>query len=147
MAKKVNPLISLAKIMRSEIDKFAVKYDNAEDKDALIHSLGDLHNLTDIQKSNGMYASITNAVGITDDIYNDCLLHMFHNHSNQGGVNRCGDDDRLRALSDFVVQAYVDVSSSNISSCLLKVSFTLELILCLIMLFEISTETQQEMRL
>ena len=110
MAKKVNPLIALAKIMRSEIDKFAKKYDECDDKPALVRSLGDLHNLSDAQKKAGMYAAITNAVGITDDIYNDCQLHIFHHHSNQGGVNRCGDSDRLRALSDFLVQAYVDVS-------------------------------------
>ena len=111
MAKKVNPLIALAKIMRSEIDKFAMKYDQSEDKPALVRSLGDLHNLSAAQKEQGMYAAITNAVGITDDVYNECQLHMFHHHSNQGGVNRCGDSDRLRALSDYIVQAYVDVSS------------------------------------
>ena len=110
MSQKSNPLTALAKIMHPEIDKFANKYDQAEDKDALIHSLGDLHNLSEAQKSTGIYALVTKAVGITDNVYNDSMLHMFHHHSNQNGVNRCGDSDHLRALSDFVVQGYVDVS-------------------------------------
>ena len=103
MSQKSNPLTALAKIMHPEIDKFANKYDQAEDKDALIHSLGDLHNLSEAQKSTGIYALVTKAVGITDNVYNNCMLHMFHHHSNQNGVNRCGDSDHLRALSAFLL--------------------------------------------
>ena len=106
--KPLNPLVQLAKLILSEIDKFAHKYDMATDKKAFVKTIGDLHNLPPENKS--LYAKVTLELGITDDIYNDCVLHEFNKHSQQDGVNHTGDSDRLYAMCDFIVQAYVDVS-------------------------------------
>ena len=107
--KPVNPLIKLANIMPEALDKFAAKYDDAIDKKAFVREIGDLHNLSENQK--GMYAQITLAVGITDDVYNDTFIHLFKNHSQQGGINRQGDSSQIYTMADYLVQAYVDVSS------------------------------------
>ena len=106
--KPVNPLIKLANVMSEEVDKFAARYDDAIDKKEFVRNIGDLQTLTENQK--GMYANITNAVGITDDIYNDTFIHLFRNHSHQGGINRQGDSSRIYAMADYLVQTYVDVS-------------------------------------
>ena len=108
--QKPNPLIKLAQLMCGELDKFALKFDESSDKKALVRSLGKLHNLPPAMKH--MYAEITNAIGITDDVYNDAQIYMLTYHSNQRGVDRSGDGDCLRALVDFIVQAYVDVSGT-----------------------------------
>ena len=105
--QKPNPLIKLAQLMCSELDKFALKFDESSDKKALVCSFGRLHNLPPSMKH--MYAEITNAIGITDDMYNDAQISMLTYHSNVRGVDRSGDGDRLRALVDFIVQAYVNV--------------------------------------
>ena len=107
--RPLNPLIKLAKVMPSEIDRFALRYDMAEDKKEFVKTIGDLHNLPPENKS--LYAKVTLALNITDDVYNDCMLYMLNTHSNQNGVNHTGDSDRLYAMTDFIVQAYVDVSS------------------------------------
>ena len=113
----INPLVKLAKLMPSEIDKFARRYDMAENKKEFCKTIGDLHSLPPEKKY--LYAKITLAVGITGDVYNDCMIHMFNNHSRQDGINHTGDSDRLYAMSDFIVQAYIDVSS-NLSFIVLK---------------------------
>ena len=79
--QKQNPLITLAQLMCGEIDKFAIKYDESSDKRAFVRSLGKLHNLPAAMKH--MYAEITNAVGITDDVYSDAQIYMLTYHSNQ----------------------------------------------------------------
>ena len=107
--KPVNVLIKLAKVMEEEIDIFAAKYDDAIDKKQFVREIGDLQTLTGNQK--GMYAQITNAVGITDEVYNEAYIHMFRNHSNQGGVNKTGDGSRIYTMCDYIVQTYVDVSN------------------------------------
>ena len=106
--KPLNPLIKLAKIMGAEIDRFPLRYDMADDKKEIVRSIGDLHNLPPENK--GLYAKVTLALNITDDVYNDCMLYMLNHHSNQNGINHTSDSDRLYAMSDFIVQAYVDVS-------------------------------------
>ena len=94
--------------MSEDVDTFACKYDDAIDKKAFVRGIGDLQTLSENQK--GMYANITNAVGITDDVYNDCYIHIFREHSHQGGINHNGDTPRIYAICDFLVQNYVDVS-------------------------------------
>ena len=106
--RPVNPLIKLANAMSDDIDKFAAGYDDAIDKKLFIRNIGDLYRMSENQK--GMYANITTAVGITDDVYNDTFIYLFKNHSQQGGINRQGDSARIYAMADFIVQAYVDVS-------------------------------------
>ena len=79
--QKLNPLIKLAQLMCGELDKFALKFDESSDKKALVRSLGKLHNLPPAMKH--MYAEITNAIRITDDMYNDAQIYMLTYHSNQ----------------------------------------------------------------
>ena len=107
-----NPLIQLAKLMSGEIDKFALRYDESSDKKAFVKALGKLHNLPPAMRH--LYAEVTNAVGITDDVYSDAQIYMLTYHSNQHGIDKSGDGDRLRALVDFIIQAYVDVSTCNV---------------------------------
>ena len=128
----INPLVKLAKLMPSEIDKFARKYDLADDKKAFCKAIGDLHNLPPEKKH--LYAKVTLAVGITDDVYNDCMIHMFNNHSKQDGVNHTGDSGRLYAMCDYIVQAYIDVSRSLVTFHTLVLTGTM-LWLCKIRLY------------
>ena len=98
--------------MSGEIDKFTLRYDESSDKKAFVKALGKLHNLPPAMRH--LYAEVTNAVGIMDDVYSDAQMYMLTYHSIQHGIDKSGDGDCLRALVDFIVQAYVDVSTCNV---------------------------------
>ena len=106
--KKLNPLVKLAKINPQEVDKFAEKYDQNADKEHTIQQLGDLMKL---RKTNlALYANITNALGINQQVEEDAELHITLHHSNQNGKDHSTDHDRTHALVLFLIQTYVDVS-------------------------------------
>ena len=94
--------------MPAEINCFVLCYDMADDKKEFVKSIGNLNYLPPEKKS--LYAQVTMAINITDDVYNNCMLYMLNNHSNQNGINHAFNSDRLYAMSYFIVQAYVDVS-------------------------------------
>ena len=106
--RKQNPLIKLAKIIPKELDKFAEQYDRTTDKEKLIGDLGDLMKL---RRTNlGLYANITNTLGLNQQCEDETEVHIRLHHSNQQGVDQSTDDQRIHALVLFLIQYYVDVS-------------------------------------
>ena len=82
--------------MPAEINHFALHYEMAKNKKEFVKSIVDLHNLPPEKKS--LYAQVTMAINITDDVYNNCMLYMLNNHSNQNGINHAFNSDRLYAV-------------------------------------------------
>ena len=74
--------------------------------------LADLGDLMKLRKSNlGLYANITNALSLNQQVEEDTEVHIRLHHANQGGVDRSTDDNRTHALVLFLIQTYVDVSN------------------------------------
>ena len=96
--------------MSSELDQFACKYDNAEDKEEFHRSIGDVVVLS--RDNRDLYIKLTTALGITDGVENELDLYLIYHHSNQNGKNRMGDRDRVYAMMEYLIQTYVDVSFS-----------------------------------
>ena len=69
---RINPLVNVAKEMLGEAVKFGKRYQSAENPDAVIQSLGNLHSLSGSDAD--MYTPITLAIGVTDEVYQGCVM-------------------------------------------------------------------------
>ena len=113
--RKPNPLLKLARIIPKEIDLFAAKYDKSNDKEQVLAELGDLMKL---RRTNlALYASITNALGLNQQVEEEVEVHIRLHHARQDGNDYTTDDDRTHALVLFLIQYYVDVSKMMVFIC------------------------------
>ena len=109
--RKANPLLKLAHIIPKDIDAFAETYDRAVDKGKLLADLGDLMKL---RRTNlALYVNITNTLGLDQQVEEETEVHIRLHHANQGGANHTTNDDRTHVLVLFLIQTYVDVSTSG----------------------------------
>ena len=93
-----------------EASGFAKAYDEAQDKAEFRLAIGDtvvLHN-----ENIALYAGLTKAMGITESVESDTNLYLMYHHSNQGGINRKGDRDCVNAMTDYLIQTYINVSTN-----------------------------------
>ena len=106
--RKPNPLLKLAKIIHKVIDLFAAKYDKSNDKEKVLDDLGDLMKL---RRTNlALYASITNTLGLNQQVEEEVEVHIRLHHAQQDGIDHSTDDNRTHALVLFLIQYYIDVS-------------------------------------
>ena len=108
--RKPNPLVTLAKAVPTDVDKIALEYDSATDKEQFIDDLGDLMKLR--RDNISLYARLTLALGIHQKVEEETEQYLILYHSNQGGVDRSTDNNRVYAMMMYLVQTYVDVSFS-----------------------------------
>ena len=118
--RKINPLIKLARIMPKDIDAFAKKYDRAVDKEKILGDLGDLMKLRTTNLA--LYANITLALGLNEQVEEETELHIRLHHANQGGADHTTDDNRTHALVLLLIQTYVDVSKTVSGVCVGEIS-------------------------
>ena len=105
--QKKNQLTELVKLIPQEIEKFREVYEQAEDKPACIWGIGDLIALR--SDNSALFTQLITALKISDEDIDNCELHMLMNHCSGHRNNFTDTQNRIVALTNFVMQWLCDV--------------------------------------
>ena len=114
---KWNILMKLAQTMGAELDAFAMKWDQHQNKDQFVRSIGKYSTLK--WDNRELYDKIKRRLYLSDECLNDLMYYIIQNHpASDNSASNSTNADRVTAMADLIMEQYFQVSDTVLTSFL-----------------------------